>query len=162
MGMLAICAVLAPAAQATGGNLLLNGGFELGLDHWTKWGDPSACSWTTEGGALDKALRLKDTTTWASCGVYQAVGVTPGLHYEGRFTVYVHSGTAQLYVRWVDGNGNDVGSFPVDTTSGTGQQTLFAEGTAPSGATHARFWLYCTTSLTCDVTGDDAELFVGV
>lgn len=63
----------------------------------------------------------------------------------------MHKGTVQVYLRWVDAAGNDVVSgFPVATSVGTGPQTLAVSGVAPSGATHARFWICCTTSLTCD------------
>lgn len=158
---LVLAALLMPLPTAlASGNLLTNPSFEQDLQGWTTWGTSGCTHQVILGGpGLLKAYRLADSSSSVSCGAYQAIAVTPGLHYHGEIAVTVASGSAQLYLRWVDGSGNDVtSSFPVNTSTGAGTQVLATHGDAPSGATHVRFWLYCTTGSTCDVTADDANL----
>lgn len=149
-----------PFPSAHAASALTNGGFESGdLQGWTQWGDAS-CSISMAPGLSGSSwsARLGDSSSGASCGIFQTVEIAPGSIYEVRATVHVDAGTPQLYLRWVNEAGADVGKFPLDTAIRQGPGVLLAAGMAPQGASAVRIWLYSTTADVGAARFDDVKL----
>lgn len=142
--------------------VVTNGGFESGLSSWTTWGSTDCAHGTSSAWVNDGAssYRLVDSGTSASCGAYQPIPVNAGLTYTASVRINVISGTPQLYLRWVNDAGSDVGTFPLATAYGPGVSTLQASGTVPTGATYARVWVYSTAAQISESYADSVTLIV--
>lgn len=172
--------VLQLAASQPGGNLLVDGGFELSdtlVDVQTSWalGTPGEWALMSTAGDIRRGARaLKCTRTglsgWNYCSTIGRIPVTPGQTYSASWWVKQNAGTRQTHVKvdWYDASGSAIaGGFFMNGTDGALPWTYYtASVIAPPYAVTALFYLMTgywdgATGTNAQVWWDDAKLVTG-
>jgi hypothetical protein len=135
-------ATTAPSATTAPTYAFTNGGFEEGLEGWSKYGGTlSITASALNGGASGLLTSDTDSTKWA----YQEVYVDPSQYYEFAGTVQADGGVSAAYLRvsWYttsDASGSAIATTDSTQSSGPGDATYLTTGAIqpPAGAVTAR------------------------
>ncbi len=137
-----------------------NTGFESGLSGWAQYGGGGNVASTERAYAGTTSVKIVDSSTTTADGVESArMPAAPGIRYTASAWVNVASGIPDLYIRFLDGAGDQIGAVSTPYSGTTGQWTrLQLTGTAPAGTEQVSLLLYSAQARTGTSYFDQTEL----
>ena len=159
----------ATAAAQDEPNLILNFDFSLGLNdqglplHWTLFGQGPMTSFELSderATAGTHSLKLIDDNPEGSIGLRShRVETAPGRRYIAEVDVFGESGSAMLYIDFLDAQGRRVQERAERKSAAMKWETITVEATAPEGAAYVTLILYANIANTGVFYYDNVRLY---